>query len=158
MGSNWGQFPWGQIYFPDWWLPEHFRGILHDANHRAQVPFRQIPLAPLWTPTCCCSHPNATATMLFFFLKKKDHTLKHDCSESRTQRRPTAQWWSPSAALWTFLSRPLRSPFNNAVSFLSHQRHGVSPRRSSSRLVFFPNRFSYLLKFDMGVCFLPSMT
>lgn len=109
---------------PGWWLPEHFRGILHLVNHRAQVPFTQIPLAPLWTATCCCSHPSATATMQF----KKTPTRTGPHAETwlnRTQRRHTARWWSPSAAVWTFLSKPLRSPFNNAVSFLSHQRHGV---------------------------------
>lgn len=66
------------MYFPGWWHPEHFRGILHFTNHKAQ-----IPSLPLWTPTCCCSHPSTAATMLF---KKKnrqqrDHMLKHDCSE-----------------------------------------------------------------------------
>lgn len=68
--GNCGQFPWGQISVPGWWIPEHFRGILHLANHRAQVPFTQIPSAPLWTPTCCWSYPSATATMLFKKINK----------------------------------------------------------------------------------------
>lgn len=129
VGSTWGQVPWGQIYFPGWWLPEHFREILHLANHRAQAPFTQIPSVPLWTPTCCCSHLSATATVLF---KKK---------KTPTTTGPHAETWKDTHGTTVItkccsLDSTFRRPFKNAVSFLSHQRHGVSPRCSSCVLLF----------------------
>lgn len=67
-------FPEVKSPFPADESTEHFRGILHLANHRAGVPFTQIPSAPLGTATCCCSHPGATATMLFKTIIKKKPT------------------------------------------------------------------------------------
>lgn len=93
-----GQLLWGVIEanfpevksIPGWWLPEHFRGILHLVNDRAQVPFTQIPLAPLWTPTCCCSHPSATATMQFKKNPDKNGTTRWNMTVLREQNTKEA--------------------------------------------------------------------